>query len=675
MRATRLAAVLSTAALALLLPSAASATVYRATDTTFDSIVAGASGGDTIYVADGDYDTFTGVAESSDLTFKPEPGDNPYFSLNLDWNASHLVFDGFQDLEGWGMNGPNHITIKNSRVTQGISVTNSSSYITFDNDTFDNLAPALNEGRLSIAGGTTHVTIKNSHFGGDDLCSDGINLTGGSSDILVQDNDFDGIQQGTCYDPVTGRGPHIDALQLYGTSDVTIDGNWFHDNTTGIMSPDGNGSPVTITNNVLVSDGNGYPWAIVDGGGTDDVIRHNTIVGWQISVDRSNQGDWPDNETVTDNVLAGGDVNVGASVTGSVFDYNLVPGGGAGTHSVNGSPTFAGGSGPCAYKLSSGSAGHNAASDGRDMGIDTCFSTVDTTPPDTTITSGPANPTSSTSASFAFTSSESGSTFECRIDSGSWSTCTSPKSYSSLATGSHTFDVRATDAASNTDATPASQTWTIRTITAPTFVGEHEVSSWTTTTGTVKQTSSFSVTAGDLLVAYGGTADDPVTEAVSSSGVSLTWTLRQSSTATGFAPSYVWTAVAPSSGSVTVRFTRTGNYGSYGGDVLQFRNSAGVGASAITTGTGTPSLGITTTTDHSALVVYSSDWSAVNGSSRTWLTSAGTFSEQTYFTTSGDMTGYGGYFGDVGTAGSKTVGLSAPSGQTYTTLALEVKGS
>ena len=229
------------------------------------------------------------------------------------------------------------------------------------------------------------------------------------------------------------------------------------------------------------------------------------------------------------------------------------------------------------------------------MGIDTCFSTADTTPPDTTITSGPANPTSSTSASFAFTSSESGSTFECRIDSGSWSSCTSPKSYSSLANGSHTFDVRATDAASNTDATPASQTWTIRTITAPTFVGEHEVSSWTTTTGTVKPTSSFSVTAGDLLVAYGGTADGPVTEAISSSGVSLTWTLRQSSTATGYAPSYVWTATAPSSGSVTVRFTRTGNYGSYGGDVLQFRNSAGVGASAITTGTGTPSLGITTT--------------------------------------------------------------------------------
>lgn len=670
MRATRLAAVLATAALALLLPSAASATVYHATDTTFDSIVASASGGDTIYVANGNYDPFRGVSESSDLTFKPEPGNNPYFQLDLQWNASHLVFDGFQNLDGWNIYGSDHITIKNSRSSGGFGVSNSASYITFDNDTFDDVAPMGGEGRVSILGSSTNVTIKNSHFGGNANCSDGVQLGGGSSNILVQDNEFEGIQQGSCTS-------HDDPIQLYGTSNVTIDGNWFHGNSTGVMSPDANGSPYTITNNVFVSDGNGYSWAIVDGGGVSDVIRHNTIVGaWTISVDRSNQGYWPDSETVTDNVLAGGDVHVGTGVTSSVFDYNLVPGGGAGSHSVNGSPTYVGGTGPCAYKLTSTSAGHNAASDGRDMGIDTCFSTVDTTPPDTTITSGPANPTASTSASFAFTSSESGSTFECRIDGGSWSACTSPKSYSSLATGSHTFDVRATDASSNTDPTPASQTWTVRPITAPTFVAEHEVSNWSTTTGTSKSTGSFSVTAGDLLVAYGGTADTPITESIGNSGVSLTWTLRTSSTGvTDFAPSYIWTAVAPSSGSVNVSFTRTGSYGGWGGDVLVFRNSAGLGATAATTGTGTPSLGITTTTDHSALVVYSADWSAVSGSSRTWLTSAGTFSEQTYFTSTGDMTGYGGYHGDVGSAGSKTVGLSAPSGQRYTTLAIEVKGS
>ena len=75
---------------------------------------------------------------------------------------------------------------------------------------------------------------------------------------------------------------------------------------------------------------------------------------------------------------------------------------------------------------------------------------------------GQTGTTSATTASFAFTSSESGSTFECKLDTAAWATCTSPKAYNGLTTGSHTFSVRATDAAGNTDSTPATQTWTIQ---------------------------------------------------------------------------------------------------------------------------------------------------------------------------------------------------------------------
>ncbi len=85
----------------------------------------------------------------------------------------------------------------------------------------------------------------------------------------------------------------------------------------------------------------------------------------------------------------------------------------------------------------------------------------DTTPPDTTITSGPSGSTTATDASFAFASSESGSTFQCRLDAAAWAACSSPKSYSALAVGSHTFEVRATDAAGNVDASPASRSWTV----------------------------------------------------------------------------------------------------------------------------------------------------------------------------------------------------------------------
>jgi hypothetical protein len=91
----------------------------------------------------------------------------------------------------------------------------------------------------------------------------------------------------------------------------------------------------------------------------------------------------------------------------------------------------------------------------------------DTTPPDTTITSGPSGTVSSASASFGFSASESGSSFECRLDGGAWGTCSSPKAYSGLADGSHTLDVRSKDAAGNVDATPATRSWTVQTPAAP----------------------------------------------------------------------------------------------------------------------------------------------------------------------------------------------------------------
>jgi hypothetical protein len=85
--------------------------------------------------------------------------------------------------------------------------------------------------------------------------------------------------------------------------------------------------------------------------------------------------------------------------------------------------------------------------------------TIDRTAPNTSITSGPSGTVTATTATFAFTSTESGSTFECRLDGGAWAACTSPKAYSGIAKGSHTFSVRAKDAAGNVDASPASRSW------------------------------------------------------------------------------------------------------------------------------------------------------------------------------------------------------------------------
>ena len=88
---------------------------------------------------------------------------------------------------------------------------------------------------------------------------------------------------------------------------------------------------------------------------------------------------------------------------------------------------------------------------------------IDITPPDTTITSYPPNPSNSTSATFEFTCDEENCTFQCKLDAGSWEGCSSPKIYTGLSEGSHTFYVRAIDSAGNIDPEPASYTWAIDT--------------------------------------------------------------------------------------------------------------------------------------------------------------------------------------------------------------------
>ena len=121
----------------------------------------------------------------------------------------------------------------------------------------------------------------------------------------------------------------------------------------------------------------------------------------------------------------------------------------------------------------------------------------DATDPDTTITSQPTNPTNSTTASFSFTSTETGSTFECSKDNQTWAACTSPYNYSStpLPNGSYNFYVRAKDAAGNVDQTPANYTWTVDD-TAPSC----------TKTGT-SNAETISGTSGDDVICAGGGND------------------------------------------------------------------------------------------------------------------------------------------------------------------------
>ncbi|MDX6633291.1 MAG: hypothetical protein QOG26_1296, partial [Solirubrobacterales bacterium] len=96
--------------------------------------------------------------------------------------------------------------------------------------------------------------------------------------------------------------------------------------------------------------------------------------------------------------------------------------------------------------------------DGNGVG-DACDDS-DTTPPETVITKAPAAQTTSRSAQFKFKSSESGSTFQCKLDGAKFSSCGSPYKRS-VKPGNHKLAIRAIDAAGNVEADPATHKWKV----------------------------------------------------------------------------------------------------------------------------------------------------------------------------------------------------------------------
>jgi hypothetical protein len=101
---------------------------------------------------------------------------------------------------------------------------------------------------------------------------------------------------------------------------------------------------------------------------------------------------------------------------------------------------------------------------GNESAIKSRSFTVDTTPPQTTITGGPSGSTADRTPTFSFSSSQANSTFQCRFDTKPFAPCSGPGAThtptTALAPGNHTFAVRARDRAGNLDASPATRAFT-----------------------------------------------------------------------------------------------------------------------------------------------------------------------------------------------------------------------
>ena len=403
--------------------------------------------------------------------------------------------DGSVSIPGSVFRGASNLTIEGFNVTTGSSVEQNASHIKLLNNRFHDMSDDV----LDFHEGNSDIwfvgnLVQNIRYTGGAFTGYGLQTFGGPTNGLhvnyntldMGGNSGDAMQLGDVHDfeiignvikNVTWNGaggsdPHADAIMLWaGASRGLVKDNRITDSNDTLWS--GSTTDVRMENNLIVR----MKGLCHDGGttGTSNagLVRYswvrNTIYDcgsfWNGGGPGGGYGllsDGPaSGNTMDRNLFTSVDVDTSGQFVSS--DHNLIKNGSRPSSTDKAfSPTFADTVDyrptnlPAGYEdvgYRSAPAGYQAAPGSTPP--------ADTTPPSTTIGSGPSGSTTSTSASFTFSSSESGSAFACQLDSGAWASCSSPKAYSSLSTGSHTFSVRATDAAGNTDASPATQTWTI----------------------------------------------------------------------------------------------------------------------------------------------------------------------------------------------------------------------
>lgn len=214
--------------------------------------------------------------------------------------------------------------------------------------------------------------------------------------------------------------------------------------------------------------------------------------------------------------------------------------------------------------------------------------------------------------------------------------------------------------------------------TPPTFVS-YVASVFNTVT--TPKTVSVSVQAGDLLV-VASVAESGSGGATNTAPTGGSETYAQVATLgadINTARAIAWEVTAASTQSYSISCVRplVDTSKVWGCMAWILRGSDGFGAvGAPAVGSTSNSVTLTTLGDNSGLVVFSADWNAADGTTRTRRTVNGsTGAEDIYFRGSTTYTVYGQRYTDCGAAGSVTAGYSAPTGQASAIIAVEVKGS
>lgn len=235
-------------------------------------------------------------------------------------------------------------------------------------------------------------------------------------------------------------------------------------------------------------------------------------------------------------------------------------------------------------------------------------------------------------------------------------------------------------------ADPGSYNFDVTPTTPPTFVADYQNTA-AQTSATDFTINNVAVQVDDRIVCWlmceNGDNGNVGTQTPSMTGVTWTQVVQQGALSSGDAYLEMWTGTATSAGTYTLTISRNQSGLSYfqiGCSVWRDSDGFGVNTEEIDT-SGAPSLDITTTEPHSALMGANSDWNAVDGASRVWRTingitpTAGNGGEESY-ARNGSFAGfYTAHYTDVGPVGVKAFGLSSPGGQDAAIGVIEILGT
>jgi hypothetical protein len=207
------------------------------------------------------------------------------------------------------------------------------------------------------------------------------------------------------------------------------------------------------------------------------------------------------------------------------------------------------------------------------------------------------------------------------------------------------------------------------------LVNKYDTVNFGTGGGSGVQSLTPTVAIGNVLVLVAANDNANATQTFTVSGTGLVVTGRQllvDATNSAFNNTSLWTATITAGGTPSVSCTSNTNLVNYGFAIYVFSGVGAVGTSTSATPSSTGALSITTGATNSCVVVVLNDFNGVS-TARTYLTTAGAVAVDTTMSDSSSATLDGAHYLSVGAAGTKSVGVSAPTGRTWTMAAVELQ--